>query len=114
MEFLQHYVVLPSQAAIIAVTLWVLHTWVLAAFDVTIYLIVKSPTMRAGKTRLFEVLEHLVPVPWRVIGPSEAVLLWQNLRECPVAVSGGTHTIFYAQESTAGTIRHGFKSADRT
>src|SRR5574337_497427 len=73
-RFITQYVVLPSQAAVIAVALWVLHTWTLAAFDVTVYLVVKSPTMRAGKTRLFEVMECLLPTPWRVIGPSEAVL----------------------------------------
>jgi hypothetical protein len=49
-HFLRH-VVLPKHADV-AVSLWVLHTWVFDCFDVTPYLAVTSPTRRCGKTLL--------------------------------------------------------------
>src|SRR5437879_2989712 len=64
LAFLTSYVVFPSQAATIAVVLWILHCWVLVAFEVTPYLLIKSPTVLTGKTRLLEVLELILPHPW--------------------------------------------------
>ena len=62
---LTRYVVFPSKAAAVAVALWVVHTHAIQVADATPYLIVTSPEKRAGKTRLQEVLEHLVANPLR-------------------------------------------------
>lgn len=71
--FIRRYAVLTPEQEV-AVALWVLHTWAIAAADVSPYLSVNSAVMRAGKTRLLETVELLVRNPWRVVQPSEAVL----------------------------------------
>ena len=55
----RRYVMIPADA-LTAVVLWIAHTYVLDAFDVTPYLNVTSPAKRCGKSRLLEVLESLV------------------------------------------------------
>lgn len=73
LKFIRRYVALtPPQ--FVAVTLWVTHTWVVEAFDVTPYLAVTSPEKRSGKTRLLEVLELLLRRPLRVSNISDAAL----------------------------------------
>src|SRR5712692_7986636 len=61
--FIRRYVVMSADQAV-AIALWVAHTYIIAAFDVTPYLNVESATARAGKTRLFEVLALLVFNAW--------------------------------------------------
>jgi uncharacterized protein (DUF983 family) len=60
--FVRQYVVLTDEQAD-AVTLWVAHTWVTDATDVTPYLRVNSATKRCGKTRLAEVISCLARNP---------------------------------------------------
>ncbi|MEZ8219409.1 Protein of unknown function (DUF3631) [Candidatus Fervidibacteria bacterium JGI MDM2 SSWTFF-3-K9] len=61
-NFIRQYVVLTDEQAD-AVTLWVAHTWVIDATDVTPYLRVNSATKRSGKTRLAEVIACLANNP---------------------------------------------------
>jgi putative DNA primase/helicase len=53
-----HYLVLPAQAAE-TLALWVVHTYVIDAGDISPILAVTSPTMRCGKTTLFKILAWL-------------------------------------------------------
>jgi hypothetical protein len=53
------YVAFPDRASIMAVVLWVVHTWLSEEFDSTPRLSVPSPEKESGKTRLLEVLVHL-------------------------------------------------------
>lgn len=92
--FIEQYVILPSDHAAVAATLWVAHCWTLDAFEVSPYLIVKSAEKRSGKTRLLEVLELLTPHAWRVIQPSEAVLFRKISRDHPVLLLDEADTIF--------------------
>ena len=62
---LTRHVVFPSKASAVAVALWGPHTHAIQAADATPYIIVTRPEKRAGKTRLQEVLEHLVSNPLR-------------------------------------------------
>lgn len=71
--FIRRYVVL-TDAQVMAVALWVLHTWAIEAADVTPYLIITSPEKRTGKTRLLEVLDLLVPRAMRVANTSTSAL----------------------------------------
>ena len=71
--FVRRYVVL-SEAQLVAVVLWVAHTYAIDAAEQSPYLAVTSATKRSGKTRLLDVLELLVARAWRVISPSEAVV----------------------------------------
>jgi hypothetical protein len=48
----------------IALALWVVHSYVFAAFETTPYLHISSATMQSGKTLLLEVLEKLCSIPW--------------------------------------------------
>lgn len=72
--FIRRYVVL-SDDALTAIVAWVAHTYVFDAAECTPYLAVSSATKRAGKTRLFEVLEQLAPRPWFTGHVTAAVLL---------------------------------------
>lgn len=57
-SFVRRFVVVSDEAAD-AVALWIAHTHPWDAWQTTPYLAISSPTMRTGKTRLFEVLELL-------------------------------------------------------
>lgn len=72
-EFLCRYVAFPSEHEPIAVTLWIAHTWVVETFETSPILAVTSAEMRSGKTRVLDCVELLVPAPFRVVTPSEAV-----------------------------------------
>jgi hypothetical protein len=54
------HVVLPKHGTT-ALALWVLHTWCLEATDTSPYLLLKSPEMRCGKTRVLTILFFVTP-----------------------------------------------------
>jgi hypothetical protein len=56
------------------VALWVAHAHLVDLFETSPILAITSAEMRSGKTRLLDVLELLVPEPFRVVTPSEAVV----------------------------------------
>lgn len=58
-ELIARYVVLPSDAALDAVSLWVAHTWLVEELDSTPRLAVVAAEAWSGKSRLLEVLELL-------------------------------------------------------
>ena len=72
-EFIARYVVLtPEQRTAVAV--WILHTHAIDAAETTPYLAIGSPSKRAGKSRLLEVLELLVHKPLMAANVSPAAL----------------------------------------
>ncbi len=92
--FLERYIVFSHKAQVPAVALWTAHTWVFDHFEVTPYLSVTSPEKRCGKTRVFDVLEHLVRRPWRQVTPSEAVLYRKIASDKPTLMLDETDAIF--------------------
>ena len=58
----------------IAVTLWVLHTWVIAAAEYTPYLYIHSAERRSGKSNLLDTLELLTPRPYKTSSASPAAI----------------------------------------
>lgn len=72
--FVRRYVAFPSDHEPVAVALWVGHAQVVERFDVSPILAVTSAELRSGKTRVLDCLELLVPEPFRVVIPSEAVV----------------------------------------
>lgn len=56
--FLQRYLILPDHAAE-AITLWIVHTYLIGIADYTPYLLVSSPVRECGKSTLLELLQHL-------------------------------------------------------
>lgn len=75
--FLARFVAFPSEAARIAVTLWVPHCHSLEAFESTPRLALLSPEKGSGKTRTLEVLDLLVPTPMHTVNMSAAALFRQ-------------------------------------
>ncbi|MEJ7747900.1 MAG: DUF3631 domain-containing protein [Candidatus Limnocylindrales bacterium] len=73
-RFVCRYVAFPSEHEPVAVALWVAHAHLVDRFEVSPVLAVTSAEMRSGKTRLLDCLEVLVPTPFRVVIPSEAVV----------------------------------------
>jgi hypothetical protein len=72
--FLCRYVAFPSDHEPAAIALWIALAHLVDQFETSPILAVTSAEMRSGKTRVLEVLELLVPHPFRVVMPSEAVV----------------------------------------
>lgn len=72
-RFLRRYVAFPSEHEPVAVALWIAHTHLVERFETSPILAITSAEMRSGKTRVLDCLELLVPEPFRVVIPSEAV-----------------------------------------
>ena len=109
---IRRYVVL-SRDQVTLCALWVVHTYAIAAADVTPYLIITSPERRCGKSRLLETLRGLVRMAWYVVRPSEAVL-FRKLALGFVLFLDEVDTIFSAaaKDSTEGiraTLNAGFE-----
>jgi hypothetical protein len=73
-RILCEYIAFPMPSQVVATTLWIVHTYVFEEFDSSPILAITSAEKRSGKTRLLDVLEHLVSNPWRTILPSDAVV----------------------------------------
>lgn len=71
--FLKRFCILPD-AAYLPLAIWVMATHSAGQFDCFPYLALLSPAKRCGKTRLLEVLEQLVHLPWRGTTPTPAAL----------------------------------------
>jgi hypothetical protein len=68
------YVAFPSIHEPVAIALWIAHAHLVEEFETSPMLAVTSAEMRSGKTRTLDCLELLVPRPFRVVTPSEAVV----------------------------------------
>jgi hypothetical protein len=100
--FLRRYVVMTA-AQVDAIALWVAHTWVIEAFEVTGYLAITSPMPRSGKTSLLRLLGLLVPRPWVVIEPSDAVIYRKIEADRPTLLLDEVDAIFgRRREQTEG------------
>lgn len=73
-EVLDRYVAFPSDEHRHAVAAWVVHSWVVDAFDSTPRLALLSPEKGSGKTRTLEVIELHVPNPMLTVNVSAAAL----------------------------------------
>jgi hypothetical protein len=71
--FVRRYVAFASDHEPTGIALWVAHAWLVERFEVSPILAVTSAEMRSGKTRVLDCLVLLVPSPFRVVMPSEAV-----------------------------------------
>ncbi len=97
-RFISTYVAM-SPAQLLAVSLWVFHTHVVHFAEQTPYLLITSPEKQCGKTRFMEVLELLVPRPWQVISPSEAVIYRTVNSSMPTLLLDEVDTIFKPQNA---------------
>ncbi len=82
----------PAQA--IAFTLWIAHTHAYERGETSPILWIRSAVPQSGKTRAFEVTEHLVPRPWIQIRPSEAVLYHHTDKVHPTVLLDEIDAVF--------------------
>jgi hypothetical protein len=75
-EVLKRYVtfLFPDEQPII-IALWIIQTWLFAAFDYMAYLDATSPAKRSGKSRLLETLQLLCRNPEKTEGATAAALI---------------------------------------
>ena len=71
-HLLLRFVVFANRHQVVALSLWVAHTWALEHAESTPYINLKSPAKQAGKTRTIEVLKVLVRSPCHQTDMSEA------------------------------------------
>jgi hypothetical protein len=102
--FIRRYVVMTDHQAFVA-ALWVAHTYVSAAFDVTPYLNIQSATPRAGKTRLMEVLRLIVFNAWFTARTSAAALVRKIDMAAPTLLFDERDATFRGDPELAQTLR---------
>ncbi len=90
---------LPEQ--VIAIVLWIAHTWIFRQFEMTPYLAALSAEKRSGKTLLMDILAFLVAQVWQAISPSEAVLYRKISQDKPTLLLDEVDTIFNAKSGGA-------------
>jgi hypothetical protein len=111
--FFNRFIVFSNRSQSPVIALWVLHAWAKDAFDYTPYLHIHSPEKRCGKTLVLDLLGLLVPEPWPVVGPSEAVLFRAIDANEPTLLLDEVDTIFKERdeksEGLRGILNAGFK-----
>src|SRR5262245_58106932 len=87
--FLARFVAYPSAHALVAHVLWIVHTWLMAAWESTPRIAFLSPEPGSGKSRALEVTEPLVPRPVHAVNTTPAYLFRK------VSDEAGPPTILY-------------------
>lgn len=93
-EFLARFVAYPSEAARVAHTLWIAHTWLMEQWESTPRIAFLSPEPGSGKSRALEVTEPLVPRPVHAVNTTPAYLFRK------VSDPDGAPTILYDEIDT--------------
>lgn len=93
MAFIRRFVVM-TDAQLVVVALWAIHTHCVGAVEQTPYLAITSPEKQCGKSRLIEVLEMLVARPWMAVLPSEAVVYRTVDQKTPTLLLDEVDAIF--------------------
>ena len=117
-KFLSDYIAFPHSEQPVVVSLWIVHTWVIDAFQFTPYLSVGSPTKQCGKSTLLDCLNLLVRRPWLAITPSPAVLYRKIEVDCPTLMIDEVDAIFSAKgddrkEELRGVLNAGYQRTAR-
>jgi Primase C terminal 2 (PriCT-2)/RepB DNA-primase from phage plasmid len=105
---LKRYIVLPPHADV-AVALWVLHTWVFEAFDITPYLVITSPTRRCGKTVLMTLLYWLCRNGKKSDSMSKAAIYRSVDQEKPTLVLDEVGWVLDDRDERQGILCGGFE-----
>jgi hypothetical protein len=103
-EYVRRYVVLSFDQGVM-VALWIAHTHVIEAFDMTPYLHISSAVKRCGKSRLLEVAEPVVARPWKADSVSTAALVRKVEQECPTLLLDESDPAFNGDKEYAETLR---------
>jgi hypothetical protein len=103
--FVARYVVLPGESELVAIALFVLHTWAIDAAYATPYLVVVSPEPRAGKSLLLDVLERLVRCAWKTVSTTEAALFRKIDQDRPTLLLDEIDAIFGSNAERTEPLR---------
>lgn len=112
-EFVTRYVVLPDEADVIVLALFVLHTWAIEAAHATPYLAVVSAEKQSGKTRLLEVLALLVRKPWHTASTTEAALFRKIEQDTPTLLLDEVDAIFGSNGERTEPLRAVLNAGNR-
>jgi hypothetical protein len=93
-SFTARFVAYPTEHAHVAHTLWILHTWLMDAWESTPRIAFLSPEPGSGKSRALEVTEPLVPRPVHSVNTTPAYLFRK------VSDEAGRPTILYDEIDT--------------
>lgn len=103
-EIFADYVIFPSEEARDAVTLWVAHAHVFYAFESTPRLSVSSREPGSGKSRVLEIIEHLVPNPLNAVNITPGVM-WHAIEHAsPTLLFDEVDTVF-GKNGSSGSHR---------
>jgi hypothetical protein len=103
-EWLKRFVSIGEHEAT-AITLWVMMTHALEAFDCVAYLSITSAEKQCGKTRLLEILEQLAVRPWLTGRTTPAVLARKIHAEHPTLLLDESDATFNGDREFAETLR---------
>jgi hypothetical protein len=92
--FLARFVVYPGEAERVAHVLWIVHAWLMDAWESTPRIAFLSPEPGSGKSRALEVTEPLVPRPIHAVNTTPSYLFRK------VADTAGAPTILYDEIDT--------------
>lgn len=82
-EAIRRYCVLPGEHELVAVTLWVVLTHLLAFYDYAPRLVIRSAEKRSGKSRLLEVIDALVYSPLRAVNATVSYIFRSLAADSP-------------------------------
>jgi len=106
MATLRRFVVL-GQSALVALALWVLHTYLFDAFWVTARLAVTSPEKRCGKTLLLILLRLLVAKPLMAANASPAAIFRCVEKVRPTLLIDEADTFLHGRDELRGILNSG-------
>jgi hypothetical protein len=105
--FLTSYIVFPTPLYAKVVALWIVHTHVLDAFDLTPYLSITSAQRECGKTHLLKLITRLAVRAWLVATPSAATAYRMIHDRRPTMCVDEVDTIFKAKGSEGAEALRG-------
>ena len=109
---LRRYVMFPIPEQPMVIALWVVHTWLIEAFDYTPYLFVFAAAKRSGKSRVLELLELLCRNPEMTQSGSSAALLRSiDEKNPPTFLIDEVDVVFSKKNDTEGENMRGFLNA---
>lgn len=108
---LARYIVMP-EPYLDFLPIWVAHTYCLDVLQLTPYLVIYSPTMRSGKTRLLEILEQFTWKGWLVSdlsGPS----IFRKLKEERVTMLIDEADAMTLPQRTRNVLNTGYRAGGK-
>lgn len=118
--FLGRFIAYPSEAAQIAHTLWIAHTYLMDLWDSTPRIAFLSKEPSSGKSRALEVTEILVPNPINAVNATPAYIFRKIADECgpPTLLYDEIDTVFGPRakenEEIRGLLNAGYRKHSKT